>query len=93
MKLKNLVVIACLAAMLTGCGGATINGVMYDSYGILNEDTHKNPNINYEMSAWSVIWGVIFCETLVVPVYVIGWDLMVPVSSKNIDPNTKGVVK
>jgi hypothetical protein len=93
MNLKKLVVIGCLAAMLTACGGASVNGVMYDSYGIANEETQKNPNINYEISVWSVVWGIVFFETIIVPIYILGWDLMTPVSSKNVDPNTKGIVK
>jgi hypothetical protein len=94
MNLKKLVVIFCLAVMLTACGGATVNGVMYDSYGLANEDTHKNPNINYEVSVASVVLGIILCETIIVPVYIIGWDLMKPVGPKiDVDPNMKGVIK
>lgn len=90
--MKKALIIFALAAMLVGCGGDVVNGVTYDSYGIVNEQSQKNPNINYEISVGSVIWGIILCETIVVPIYIIGWDLMTPVSSMNVDPAKKGVI-
>ena len=86
--MKKLVIVFALAAMLAGCGGDVVNGVHYNSYGILNEDSQKNPNIAYEVSVWSVIWSIVFCETIIVPIYVVGWDLFTPVGPA--DPSKKG---
>lgn len=42
----------------------------------------QNPDINYEISIGSVIVAVIFCETIIVPLYVVLVDLYQPVSPK-----------
>jgi len=76
-----------LALLSTACGGAKINGVYYDSYGMANEQSHRNPNINYELSPGSVLWGIVLFETIIAPVYIIGWDLYTPVALKT-RPNT-----
>lgn len=81
-KLIAAVALAVAAFGLSGCGDETINGTKYKSYGIFNEEVVKDPKILYEVSAASVIVAIIFCETIVVPVYVVGWDLYEPVRVK-----------
>jgi len=73
-----LAIAACLS--LSGCGNdKTINGEYYPVYGIANMEANKNPNVVYEISPGSVIMAIIFFETGIVPIYVIGWDLYQPV--------------
>jgi len=43
---------------------------------------YRDPNINYQISAVSVIVAIVFSETVIIPVYVLGWDLWEPVSKK-----------
>ena len=73
--------------LLSACGAEdkTINGVTFGTYGLMNENEMYNPKIQYEISGWSIFWSVVFCETVVVPIYFIGWDLYQPVGIK--DPN------
>ncbi len=85
--------IACLAILIlvvfaTGCGDTkVINGVEYDTYGLLNEEDNKNPDIEYEVVWGNVIWGVLLVETIIVPIYCWGYDLYEPVGLK---PAIKG---
>ena len=82
---RTLLIAAALASTLAlaGCGNdKVINGKDYQTYGIFNEDDVKDPAIKYEVSKGSVIWAIILCETIVVPVYTIGWDLWQPVHAK-----------
>jgi major membrane immunogen (membrane-anchored lipoprotein) len=95
MNMRKLLLAAALAStmLLTACGAdtKTINGVTYGTYGVANEKDMRNPAIEYEVSGWAVFWSVVFCETIVVPVYIIGWDLYQPVGP--MDPNkVKGSV-
>ena len=60
----------------------TIAGVTYQPYGLFNDDAVKDPKVQYEVSLGSVIVACIFSETLVVPVYIVGWDLYEPVRLK-----------
>jgi len=80
---RALVALAVAAAVaLSGCAGSLRTpAAPYKPYGIANEDVVKQPNVKYEISAGSVIVAIILCETIIVPVYVIGWDLYEPVAA------------
>ena len=74
--------------LATGCGSTkVINGVEYDTYGLLNEEDKKNPDIEYDVVWGNVFWGSVFIETIIVPVYCFGYDLYEPVGLK---PPIKG---
>ena len=80
--IKRTILIATLlaASMLSACGNdKTIDGKHYETFGFANEESMRDPKILYEVSAGSVIWAIVLCETIIVPVYVIGWDLWQPV--------------
>jgi hypothetical protein len=84
MKLSTITALVASALMLTACADPkVINGTTYQPYGIANEEAHKNPNIVYQVDKTSVILAVIFCETLIIPVYVVGWSLYEPVGPKD----------
>lgn len=87
MNRSLLAAVLASALLLTACGAEnkTINGVTYGTYGLVNEHEMHNPKIQYEISGWSIFWSVIFCETVVVPIYFIGWALYQPIGVK--DPN------
>jgi hypothetical protein len=83
MKKSFLGLLILAAVLLSSCADdKRIDGVTYKPYGLANEDTHKNNSIQYELSFGSVACAIIFSETLIVPVYVVGWDLMQPVGKK-----------
>ena len=79
---------ASLVFSTTACSDTkVINGVEYDTYGLLNEDDKKNPGIDYDVVWGNVIWGVLLSETIVAPIYFFGFDLFEPVGPK---PKIKG---
>jgi len=82
--MKKLVIALSLVALtLAGCAHPIErDGAKYKPYGIANEQTHRDPNMKYEISLGSVIVAIVFCETIIVPVFVVGWDLYQPVTSK-----------
>lgn len=83
--MKRLFIIGALIAAvgLSGCADRkTLEGNTYEPYGIANKDTVASPNVNYQVSAGSVIAGILFSETIIVPIYVVGWDLYEPVCVK-----------
>lgn len=91
--MKRFVAALTLTAFLgvvSGCGDTkVIDGVEYDTYGLLNEDTKKNPNIQYELIVGNLVWGILLVETLFAPVYFFGFSLFEPVGKK---PPHKGEV-
>ena len=69
--------------MLTGCGDTkVIDGIEYDTYGILNVNSKRNDNIQYRTIIGNVVWSILLCETLVAPIYFIGFSLYEPVGVK-----------
>lgn len=90
---KLIVALVVFGLLFVSCAEEkTINGVTYRPYGILNADTQKNPNIEYEVSGWAVFSGVVFVETIIVPVYTFGYNLWEPVGLKSTDPSKNGIV-
>lgn len=82
-KFKKIAIMVTMAVMLAACGNdKDINGVNYGTCGAINADTCKDPKIVYEVSAGSVVWAIVLFETVVFPVYIIGWDLYQPVRAR-----------
>ena len=80
---RKAMIITATVLTLSSCGNdMTIGGQHYDTFGIANEDAYRDPKIVYEISAGSVIWAILLSETIVFPVYIIGWDLWQPVRAK-----------
>lgn len=59
-----------------------INNVVYKPYGLLNPEV-KSDSVEYSISAGSVICAIVFSETLIAPVYIVGWDLYEPTKLKS----------
>jgi hypothetical protein len=80
MKRSLISAIVAMSIMLSACGNTkNIEGVVYDTYGVANESDKRNPDIEYEISVGSIIVAVIFSETVIIPIYVILFDLWQPV--------------
>lgn len=91
--MRKILMMMAMVVFLSGCGNdKTINGYTYDVYGIANMEGRKNPNIEYEVSIGSVICAFIFCETIIVPVYVLLFDLFQPVGPMRPDAY-KGIIR
>ena len=90
-----MLAIATILTISSCAESKTIDGVTYRPYGLLNETTCKNDSIQYQASGWAIVSGIVFCETIVVPVYTFGFNLYEPVGKKKdyIKGDIKGVVK
>lgn len=58
------------------------NGKHYPTHGILNESSSKSKHMCYEISWGNVFWSVVLVETIVFPVYFVGFSLFNPVRPK-----------
>lgn len=80
---KLAVLIVLLAVVLSGCARPlTVDDVTYPTYGVFNEQTNKSKNVCYQVSGGNVFWAIILVETLIFPIYFVGWDLWEPVRKK-----------
>jgi hypothetical protein len=81
-KIVSVMLIVSILA-LSGCGEPiTRDGVDYPTYGLLNEETKKSNKICYDISVGNVILSVLFVETIVFPIYFVGFSLYNPGRSK-----------
>ena len=81
--MKKIIALSLVALTLAGCAHPVHrDSKVYKPYGLINEETRKDPNEKYEMSAGSVVVAIMFCETIFVPIYIIGWDLYQPIGPK-----------
>lgn len=52
-----------------------------EPYGVFNKED-KDPRVEYKVCKGNVILSIIFSETLLVPVWLVGWELYEPKSLK-----------
>jgi hypothetical protein len=81
--MKNLIAVLLVVSLLVGCGHPqTFEGKDYPTYGFFNADTDKSKKICYSVSVGNVVWSIITIETVVLPIYFIGFSLFNPTSLK-----------
>lgn len=91
---RTIALITAAALLLTGCGSPKILNVEggktreYPTYGLFNQNTSKSENVCYELSVGNVVWSIILVETIIFPVYFIGFSIFNPVRAKT-GPNDK----
>jgi hypothetical protein len=82
-KIVSAAAIIILSIQLAACAQSkVIDGVEYHPYGAFNADQHKNPKIEYELVFGNLVWTIILCETIIAPIYFLGYAIMQPVSNK-----------
>lgn len=57
-----------------------IDGVVHKSYGLFTKNKPRDANIVYELNWWDVVICIISIYTIIIPLYIIGWEIMAPVS-------------
>lgn len=83
-----LAVVTVLLASMSSCADKKTfqvgqNDYIYaEPYGIADQDDIKMDTVVYRVSTGNVICSVIFCETAIVPIWLIGWQLYEPVRLK-----------
>lgn len=81
-KIISAFVMSAMLMSLAGCAKeATINGKTIEPYGLVNQDAKKVPGVQYQISPVAAIVAIVLVETVVVPVYIVGWDLYEPVAA------------
>ena len=79
-KIILVLLVLCFCTFVTGCGDyKKINGNIYDTYGIFNETDKKNPDIEYRVIVGNVVWSILLVETIIAPIYFLGFSLFEPV--------------
>lgn len=64
--------------ILSGCTSRTEFG---ECVGVADE---KKPDLVYKLDAWNVFYGVLFSQTIIVPIVVLANETLCPVARKTI---------
>ena len=85
--MKKLIALILSVSLLTACGRpmdiTTATGTKeYPTYGLFNESTDKSKNVCYKISVGNVVWSIVLIETIVMPVYFVGFSLYNPIGPK-----------
>lgn len=90
-KLFGLLLIAIIA--LSSCADSKTferaDGTKFVAkpYGWANYQSNKIEGVTYEACFENIVWDVITVETMVIPIWLTGWELYEPVSF--VEPNVK----
>jgi hypothetical protein len=73
--------------LLTGCGQPLTvkkddKDITYPTYGLFNENEYKSDNVCYTKSVGNIVWSIILVDTILVPIYFIGYSIYNPVRLK-----------
>ncbi len=80
---KTVAIVLALCLVLTGCGQPlSTSKKEYPTYGLFNESTQKSKDVCYEISVGNVVWSIVLVETIIAPIYFVGWSLWNPVRLK-----------
>lgn len=80
-KSLSVLLVVVLLVSFSACGDLkVIEGVQYDTYGLISE---KSPGIKYRLIVGNLIWGILLVETIIAPVYFFGFSLFEPVGKIN----------
>lgn len=81
--MKKMIATLCAALLLAGCSNPmTHEGKTYDSYGLISSN-EKSDKVCYKTNITDVVLGVIFFETIIVPIYTFGFDMYEPQKMKD----------
>lgn len=85
--LKNILVIGAVALVLSGCAdNKKICGKDHETYGLFNKDEYRDPDVKYHLSVGNVIWSAVLVETIIAPIYFLGFSLYEPTEPLNACP-------
>ena len=71
----------CIKPMSNSLGCAEYR--TYETYGFIDKDEIKDPNIEYKLVIGTLIWSVLLSGTIVAPILILGLDMYEPLKLKD----------
>ncbi len=80
---KIIALVAALSLGLTACASSrNLDGKVYEPYGLFDESTVKSDKVCYSASGGNIFWSVVGFETIILPVWLLGYQLYEPIRLK-----------
>jgi hypothetical protein len=89
-KIIGIILIFSLLLMMSGCSqpkeirfkdGSVRTVVPYGFINELSQDGKRNDDVVYKISTKDIVLSIIFCETIIVPIISLGYNLWEPVGA------------
>ena len=78
--MKKCIIFAILVVFIASCSTPMYyDGTKYNTYGIINANNEDRSNAEYQVVWGNVVWGVLLFQTIIAPVYFLGFDMYEPV--------------
>lgn len=93
--MKKAIIILFIGCLLMSCADSKEfkiskeKTIIAEPYGWANYEARKDPNVIYEVCIGNVIWSIIGFETVIIPVWLSGWQIYEPVKLKDCAPDCK----
>jgi len=82
-RFLSVILIISFLTVFCSCGSTkVIGGTEYDTYGFFNQLEKRNPDIKYKVIVGNIVWSVILCETIIAPIYFLGFSMYEPTGIK-----------
>lgn len=80
---RRIIAIFCIALMASACGRPLVTDkATYPTYGLANETSNRSKNVCYAASFGNIVWSILLIETVIVPIYFVGFSLYNPIRLK-----------
>ena len=90
--MKKFIIAMLVSVMLAGCGDPMFHaGKEYPTYGLFNELEKKSAKMCYEIIPGNVVWSIILVETIIAPIYFVGFSLFEPTRPKTSETDKCGI--
>ncbi len=77
---KRFIAVLLAATILMGCGSnMVIDGKEYETYGLFNKEEVRSSSVKYKLITGNVVWSIVLCSSIIVPVYFFGFSLYEPI--------------
>ena len=85
--MKTILLLAITTLLLCSCAEnkeLMLNGRVrtFEYYGLYDKHEVKNDSVNYQLCWESILFGAIVTPSIIPSLYIIGWNLYEPVSTK-----------
>ena len=91
--MKKFIVLFMMVLALMSCADSKTferaDGTKFvaEPYGWVNYQSNKIDGVIYKVCVGNIVWGVVAAETIVIPIWLTGWELYEPVFY--IEPNPR----
>lgn len=80
--MKNILFLLIIITLSSCADSKVINHRLYEPYGWVDYQAVKSEDIIYKANVGNIVWSILLSETIIVPIWLTGWQLYEPIEAK-----------